>query len=491
MLKRIPAGALALVLLLTIDPGLPLAGRRPVDPAGAAEMPDFGNSVVQVRVTSQARSLTQPWAVKGVESSSGSGILIEPGRILTNAHVVENATFIQVDLLGVDDPVEAAVEAINHQVDLALLAIAMPPGFTLSATRFGDLPKVRDRVVIGGYPIGGSEISYTTGVVSRIDVDWYSHSGIKNLMVQTDAAINPGNSGGPVYLAETGALVGLATQINTEGENLGYLIPTPVINQFLEDYRDDGAIQGIPSLGVQVQFLENPTLREYLKMGEASGVRVTGVARGGTADGWLREGDVLLEMDGIKILNLGDIRLANGEKIDHVAHVSTRKVGDTLALKILRDGERLDLKLPLKAYVFSAIPPCPMAGTAETYLTHAGLVFVEVDGNYLTLWDKDTPGIFDYYFGRPRGTDGFDGFVVISSVNTGSVNKGYEDCIDLPVVEINGRRISRLADVKAAFAGAAENDVIKLHDNTLLVLSRRKAAAEEGSLRQKYGLPGE
>jgi len=199
---------------------LALLGALRAAPA-AAEPADFGNAVVLVRVTSQGRSVAQPWVATGVESSSGSGVMIEPGLILTNAHVVENATFIQVELLHVDDPVEARVEAMNHQVDLALLRVDLPEGFTLSAPRVGDLPRMRDRVVIGGYPIGGNEISFTAGVVSRIDVDFYSQSGIKNLMVQTDAAINPGNSGGPVFDAESGDLVGVATQYNTEGESLG------------------------------------------------------------------------------------------------------------------------------------------------------------------------------------------------------------------------------------------------------------------------------
>src|SRR6185503_1712986 len=107
----------------------------------------------------------------------------------------------------------------------------------LEALEFGELPKVRSTVVTYGYPAGGEEISYTRGVVSRIELGPYSHIGNRRLLsVQTDAAINPGNSGGPVI--QDDRVVGVAFQGISGLENTGFFIPPPVIRHFLEDISD-------------------------------------------------------------------------------------------------------------------------------------------------------------------------------------------------------------------------------------------------------------
>src|SRR4029077_15049312 len=101
----------------------------------------------------------------------------------------------------------------------------------------GELPNLQDVVVALGYPTGGDKLSITEGVVSRVEIIPYTQSARKLLAVQIDAAINPGNSGGPIL--KNGKLVGIAMQVMTNSQNIGYMIPTPVINHFLDDFADN------------------------------------------------------------------------------------------------------------------------------------------------------------------------------------------------------------------------------------------------------------
>ena len=156
---------------------------------------------------------------------------------MTNAHVVADHTFIQVRKESSPEKYVARVESIGHDCDLAVLAVDDPNFFKdITPLEFGDLPQLQDSVVVIGFPLGGDKISITEGVVSRVEIVPYVRSAKKLLAVQIDAAINPGNSGGPVI--RQGKIVGIAMQAITSSQNIGYMIPMPVITHFLDDLKD-------------------------------------------------------------------------------------------------------------------------------------------------------------------------------------------------------------------------------------------------------------
>ena len=118
------------------------------------------------------------------------------------------------------------------------------------------LPGLQEPVRVVGYPIGGVAISVTSGVVSRIEVTSYSHGCSELLGLQIDAAINSGNSGGPAFNT-LDECVGVAFQSlkHEDAENIGYVIPTPVIDHFITDYDRNGQYTGFPTLGLEWQKL--------------------------------------------------------------------------------------------------------------------------------------------------------------------------------------------------------------------------------------------
>jgi S1-C subfamily serine protease len=217
-------------------------------------------SVIQILSFSQRPAWEAPWRFENVQRSGGSGFVIKGKRIMTNAHVVSWARQVVARRYQDARPYVAEVEFIAHDCDLAILRVADETFFKdLEPLEFGDLPLVRSTVVTMGYPAGGEEISYTRGVVSRIELQVYAHSGLRQfLAVQTDAAINPGNSGGPVI--QENKVVGVAFQGMAGLENAGFFIPPPIIEHFLKDI-EDRKYDGFPKTGISVIPLQNPAYR--------------------------------------------------------------------------------------------------------------------------------------------------------------------------------------------------------------------------------------
>ncbi|MGD8606679.1 MAG: serine protease, partial [Myxococcales bacterium] len=182
-----------------------IAGGWP-QPANAEDT-SIASSVVQVFVYADSPDLALPWQTLGSEPFSGSGVIIDGHRILTNAHVVEDAVGIEVKRADGSETFPAKVAFISHDADLALLSVEDARAFRgARPLEIGPTPKLLQRVDVWGFPEGGTTLSITSGIVSRIEVGDYLQSGQRLLSAQIDAAINSGNSGGPVI--SRGAIVG-------------------------------------------------------------------------------------------------------------------------------------------------------------------------------------------------------------------------------------------------------------------------------------------
>lgn len=465
-------------------------------PAGAVDLGSVSNAVVKLYVTRQGWDVRQPWAREQANRRTCSGFFIEQG-ILTNAHCVMDATFIQIEVPGLADKIEAERVAVNHQSDLALLKPknpdALPRG--IARIRFGKLPEPRDKVVTVGYAIGGRQVSYTEGVVSRIDIMAYAHSGFENLLVQTDAAINMGNSGGPVFSDETGDCVGVATQ--RFSGTIGYFVPGMVIQHFLADFKD-GRVDGVPFIGVGTQSLENPALRASLGMTpEQSGLLITSVAQEGGAEGILEVDDVLLSVAGARVFNDGRITLRDNSRIGVGYEISRRQVGESLPLTVLRDGRVIKKAVTLTSHEFKVIPTLPQYDTQPRYYVAGGLLFRAVEPRYYIPTDPqatvaDIPFNIRKYFDTPRSeAEGTEELVIISDVFEAEVNAGYGGLVEnTRVATVNGRAIRRLEDVAAAIAeNTGDYHIIELEDKRRIVLNRAQAEAEERNIRRRYNIP--
>ena len=160
-------------LLLVIVVGIPLMSHAGIDRQR--------QSVVKIFVTIQQEDFRQPWQSSPPMSGSGSGFIIKGKRLMTNAHVVSDARFIEVQREGDTRKFPAVVRFIAHDCDIAVLEVKDEAFFEdTKPLEFGStLPSLNDSVIVLGYPMGGDRMSLTKGVVSRIDFRPYSHTGVQ------------------------------------------------------------------------------------------------------------------------------------------------------------------------------------------------------------------------------------------------------------------------------------------------------------------------
>lgn len=225
---------------------------------------------------------------------------------------------VKVKRRGDDRKFLARVLAIGTECDIALLTVDDDEFWAgMQSIKLGSLPTLQDSVYVVGYPIGGDTISVTSGVVSRIEVTAYAHGNTELLTAQIDAAINSGNSGGPVF-SDQGYCVGIAFQsyAGSDAENIGYVIPTPVIEHFLDDYTRNGTFTGFPALGIQWQRMESESLRMACGMKEGQkGVLVRTVQPISHASGVLKPDDILMKFDEVQVACDGTVPFRSGERI--------------------------------------------------------------------------------------------------------------------------------------------------------------------------------
>ncbi|MCA9689900.1 MAG: serine protease [Nannocystaceae bacterium] len=450
--------------------------------------------VVRIYATTQRPDYDAPWQSCTPSSSTGSGVIIGHGKILTAAHVVANATFLQVQKLLDPEKWVARVAAVCHDCDLALLVVDAPAFMDdVTPAELGALPSLRDKVSVVGYPVGGEEVSITEGVVSRVEVQRYVHSGRHLLAVTVDAAINMGNSGGPVYL--DGKVAGIAFQSHTEAENIGDVVPASVVRRFLEGVAAGRPLE-IPGLGISVQNLENPELRAHIGMPAGrGGILVVGVGHGGSADGVLREGDAILEIDGAPVANNGTIHYLRRYRVRHDVEIGHRFLGDQLSLTILRDGAPRELVVELRPEPY--LVARNQYDVAPTYFVFAGLVFQPLSRDFLATWDEwwyRAPSEFlvQYHTGL-RSPERHE-IVVLAQVLADEINVGYGSLYSEMIVAVNGHQPRDLADlVRRIEAATQAGGVIELRTSLRgrIVLDAARAQGATARILDRYNIPAD
>ncbi|GLT62763.1 hypothetical protein SLA2020_353730 [Shorea laevis] len=422
----------------------------------------FLNAVVKVYCTHTAPSYSLPWTRQKQYTSTGSAFMIGEGKLLTNAHCVEHGTQVKVKRRGDDTKYVAKVLARGVDCDIALLSVESEEFWKgAEPLHFGHLPHLKDAVTVVGYPLGGDTISVTEGVVSRIEVTSYAHGSSDLLGIQIDAAINPGNSGGPAF-NDRGECIGVAFQAyrSEEVENIGYLIPTTVISHFLNDYERNGKYTGFPSLGVLLQKLENPALRECLKVQSNEGVLVRRAEPTSDANNVLKEGDVVVSFDGVRVGCEGTVPFRSNERIAFRYLISQKFAGDVAKLGIIRAGKFMQVQAVLNPRVH--LVPSHIDGDQPSFLIIAGLVFTplseplieyvmfvahtEEDYSVFFMWrNGDSVGLKLLLKARhslARFKD--EQIVILSQVLANDVNIGYESMGNRQVLKFNATQIKNI-----------------------------------------------
>jgi serine protease Do len=269
------------------------------------------------------------------ERGLGSGVIVGTnGYILTNNHVVDGATDINVSLRDKRE-FTAKIVGRDPKTDIAVLKINAE---NLHAIPLGDSSKVQpgDLAFAIGDPFGVGQ-TVTMGIVSATS---RANLGIEDYedFIQTDAAINPGNSGGALIDAK-GELIGINTAIlsgSGGNQGVGFAIPVNLAKRVMDQIVDHGqVIRGF--LGATIQDV-TPTMAAALKMNDSNGVLIGDVtAKGPAAQAGVKPGDVVIKMNGQPVADASSLRL----------RVSQTDPGTTVPLTVLRDGNPVNLSVKL------------------------------------------------------------------------------------------------------------------------------------------------
>lgn len=264
------------------------------------------------------------------QSGLGSGFIIsKDGYILTNDHVVEGAEKINVLVKGHQRLYQAKLVGADPSLDLAVLKI---DGNNFPTLPLGDSNRIRvgNWVIAIGSPFG-LEDTVTIGVISakerplEIDNRTFEH------LLQTDASINPGNSGGPL-LNLNGEVIGINTAINAQAQGIGFAIPTSTVKEVLDELIQQGKVKR-PWLGVQIQPVTQD-IASYLGYEGSEGAVVYGVVSGGPAQkAGIKQGDIVLSIDGNKIASPDDL----------IKTMQKKKVGSQVEVEVFREGKRIKI----------------------------------------------------------------------------------------------------------------------------------------------------
>lgn len=290
------------------------------------EMTDAGRLDVKAVLAAVAPTVVQIETGDGVfGGGQGTGFIISSdGQVVTNAHVVENATDIKVMLYdGSIKPAELVEQDPTR--DLAVLKIE---GEDLPAARLGSSAEVEvgDEVLAIGNALGlGDTPTVTTGIVSALERELQLSGSRLTRLIQTDAAINPGNSGGPLVNAN-GEVIGVNTAIAGNAEGIGFAISIDHARPVIETLQT-GEVPKRPLLGVSiidVEDLDETSRNEYnISEDVETGVVIAALVEDGAANAaGLKVGEVILEFDGQEIQSVQDLVTAvQGSEIGRVVRV--------------------------------------------------------------------------------------------------------------------------------------------------------------------------
>ena len=376
---------------------------------------------------------------------------------------------------------------MSHEADLALITPAEASVLNgVPYLQIGDLPEAQQKITVYGFPEGGETLSTTTGVISRIEHQIYIHSFQDLLAAQIDAAINTGNSGGPVILENK--IVGIAMQLRKESENIGYMVPAPIIKNLLVDL-DDGNYDGFPKTGMKLQKMENQSLKEmYGLKDNQSGALIIDILPGSPASGNLFPGDIILSMDGHPVADDGTVEFRPKERTDVSYYIQQHQIGEAVSMKIFREGREKSIELTLNK---SWRKPMIRHDVRPTYYIYGGLVFCPLTINYLMTWDGDwrteaPPNLINAFYETP--SEQGEEFVILTKVLSSEINNGYEDFIDERIVEVNGKKILNLRDLIQIIESETDDPyvVFKTKRGKILALNREEVKQEQDEILKTY-----
>ena len=398
-------------------------------------------SVVKIHTTQRQPDIFKPWTKLPANTIAGSGVVIDGKRILTNAHVVTHASQVYIQPYQSADKLAAKVVGIAPGIDLAILQLENEEFFDdhLPLPMGEKLPAPGDTVNVHGYPMGGTGVSVTEGIVSRIEFRPY-YLETSGLRIQVDAALNPGNSGGPAL--SNGKIVGIVFSSIQKADNIGYLIPVEEIKLFLQDIAD-GHYNGKPMIFDELQTLENEALRAKLGLKQdQTGMVVNRPCQDGE-EYPLQKWDIISHIGDYNIDNEGKIIIQEDLRLHFAYLIQHLSSNGKVSVTVIRNGKEVKVDLPVTPERDHLIPY--LKGHYPRYFIYGPLVFSPATQDYVRFlqgkWQANLLHRASPLVTRLTENRAFEGeelVVVASSMFSHKITKGYDNPYTQIISQVNG-----------------------------------------------------
>lgn len=474
-----------------------ISAEPPRAQTGDSAVNGLRHSILRVNSTNQAYDFFQPWVKKEPASRRGVGTLIDGGRILVSAELIENSNLIELEKVDAPGKATAEIELVDFDCNLALLR-PDDPGFLEGMTPLALETQVAsgdEATVVQIEPNG--ELAKTIGRITSVTIGGYPFMNLGLLVFKLVAPMQQRDWSFTLPVVRNGRLCGVLMRYDNRNQ-ISEVIPPPVIAHFLKE-ADSGKYRGFARLGVSFSPLRDPQLRRYLGLEMPGGIYVNQLSPGSAAiKAGVRKGDVILAVDGKPLDEDGNYDDPEYGKI-LFSHLTNTRMhpGDECALKVFRDGK------PMAVSVRTEVPDgktrpseAHSGGKPPKYVVLGGLVFLELSREYLQEWgagwrDKAPQRLvyLDNFQDELPGDRGK--IVVLSQVLPSPLTIGYEHLENLVVARVNGRVIKSLDDLAAA-AEKPVNGFQKIEfeeDPKMIFLDAQGINESNAELMEQYGLP--
>jgi S1-C subfamily serine protease len=461
----------------------PEAGRKPIGtiarPQIAAPMQPIINtsSLLKVNVTFQSYNLQIPWQKETSSGRRGLGVVLPNNRVLVTAQMVADATYIELELPDSGQKITAKVQAVDYEANLALLAPNSPTkekaffsnliGMEVdTSARIGDALSVWQTGRVG-------ELIVTPMRISKVMTQGYVVENAAFLVYEATGIIRSEANSFTLPIVKNGKLAALLLRYDSKNQ-VATLLPAPIIDHFLKDVAD-GKYEGFPSLGVEFQITLDEQFREYLGLkGDAPGVFINNVMKGGSADkAGVKKGDIMISINGSSIDSRGDYQDPQFGALS-VSHIVRGRsfVGDDVEIRVIREGKEVILKSQLTRKNVEDYLVLPyLFDKGPKYVLSGGLLFQELTRSYLNSFGNEQQGGPILRLQRIANTpdefekEGRKKIVFLSAILPTSSTQGYERMNGQVVEEVNGKKITEIADVATALKEPKDGlHIVKLRE---------------------------
>lgn len=491
--------ALSLAVLSSCERQVASSPPEPQPAVEAAPASDPKLSVIRINTTLQKWNPGQPWEKQPPGKRRSLAAVVGEKQVITTAEMVGDATMIELESIDGKKLAQGKVIAVDYEANLALLGLN--DGEADSSFFEGMVPLeiaepfgLGDEVEAIQVEENGT-LLVTRGPVQSIDVVANFMPGDFFLTYEVKASMQSAASSFSVPALHDGKLAGLLTSYNSK-DQISDITGTEILGRFMADAAD-GDYQGFPSLGISTARTEDAGFRAWLKLtDEVGGLYVASVRKGSAAEAAeLKKGDVITVVDGYDIDRLGYFEhpIYGRTYWSHLVR-GAKGAGESVTLGTIRDGEALELTAQLERRDRqNELVPGYTFGKAPNFLVKGGLIFQELTRPLLESfgdeWESRAPlNLLDVIENPDKYEDRYERVVFLAGVIATPATVGYEPLRNLIVTEVNGKQVSDMKSLIAAFDDVPGDELHSIEfdeENFKVYLDELVSTEVDGQLLQR------